>query len=40
MDNLDILDVDMRDSGMYKCKAYDGFTTAEAEINVTINGKS
>ena len=40
MDKLDILDVDMRDSGMYKCKAYDGFSTAEAEINVTINGKS
>ena len=39
-DKLDIQDVDMRDSGMYKCKAYDGFFTAEAEINVTINGKS
>lgn len=40
MDKLDILDVDMRDSGMYKCMAYDGFSTAEAEINVTVNGKS
>lgn len=39
MDKLDILDVDMRDSGMYKCKAYDGFSTAEAEINVVVNGK-
>lgn len=39
MDKLDILDVDMRDSGMYKCMAYDGFSTAEAEINVTVNGK-
>lgn len=40
MDKLDILDVDMRDGGMYKCKAYDGFFSAEAEINVTINGKT
>ena len=36
---LDITDVDMRDSGMYKCKAYDGFFTAEADVNVTVNGK-
>ncbi|KAJ7381087.1 hypothetical protein OS493_004685 [Desmophyllum pertusum] len=40
MDKLYILDVDMRDGGMYKCKAYDGFFSAEAEINVTINGPS
>ena len=40
MDKLDILDVDMHDSGMYKCMAYDGFSSAEAEINVTINGNS
>ena len=39
MDRLDILDVDMHDSGMYKCMAYDGFTTAEAEINVTVDGE-
>ena len=39
MDKLNIVDVDMGDSGMYKCMAYDGFSTAEAEINVTVNGK-
>lgn len=40
MDKLDILDVDMCDSGMYKCKVYDGFFIVEVEINVIINGKS
>lgn len=39
MDKLNILGVDMRDSGTYKCMAYDGFSTAEAEINVTVNGE-
>ena len=38
MGRLDILNVDMHDSGMYKCMAYDGFSTAEAEINVTVDG--
>ena len=40
MDKLNIQDVDMRDGGMYKCQAYDGFLTVEAEISVIINGKS
>lgn len=40
MDKLNIQDVDMRDGGMYKCQAYDGFLTVEAEISVIVNGKS
>lgn len=40
MGRLDILDVGVHDSGMYKCMAYDGFGTAEAEINVTVKGPS
>ncbi|PFX15746.1 Equistatin [Stylophora pistillata] len=40
MDKLNIQDVDMRDGGMYKCQAYDGFLTAEAEISVIINGQT
>ena len=39
MDKLDILNVDMSDSGLYKCMAYDGYSKAQAEINVTVNGK-
>lgn len=39
MGRLDILDVGVHDSGMYKCMAYDGFGTAEAKINVTVKGK-
>lgn len=38
MDKLNIQDVDMRDGGMYKCQAYDGFLTVEAEISVIVNG--
>ncbi|XP_068710293.1 uncharacterized protein [Montipora foliosa] len=37
MDKLDILNVDMSDSGLYKCMAYDGYSKAQAEINVTVN---
>ena len=39
LNKLDIVNVDMSDSGLYKCMAYDGFSKAEAEINVTVSGK-
>ena len=39
LNNLDILNVDMTDGGLYKCMAYDGFSKAQAEINVTVSGK-
>jgi len=38
LNKLNILNVDMSDSGLYKCMAYDGFSKAEAEINVTVSG--